>query len=91
MSSALFIIKIYKKYFTLPIYIMYYYVYFISMLFLEDKIREAIDFIKQHEPPEGYVVKFSGGKDSTVVYDLVKKAGVKYQAFYNYTAIDPLK
>ena len=66
-----------------------YYVYFISMLFLDDKVREAIDFIKQHEPPEGYVVKFSGGKDSTVVFDLVKKAGVKYQAFYNYTAIDP--
>jgi phosphoadenosine phosphosulfate reductase len=64
-------------------------IYYMSILFLDDKVREAIDFIKSHEPPEGYVVKFSGGKDSTVVFDLVKKAGVKYQAFYNYTAIDP--
>ena len=67
---------------TQPIYIM-------GMLFLNDKVRESIDFIKSHEPTEGYVVKFSGGKDSIVVYDLVKKAEVKHQAFYNCTTIDP--
>lgn len=32
---------------------------------------------------------FSGGKDSTVVLDLVKRAGVKYDAHYNRTTVDP--
>ncbi|NPV51760.1 MAG: phosphoadenosine phosphosulfate reductase family protein [Candidatus Methanofastidiosum sp.] len=58
-------------------------------LFFDQKIQESIDFIKGHEPQEGYTVKFSGGKDSIVLLDLVKKAGVKYQAYYNQTTIDP--
>ena len=28
---------------------------------LGDYIRESIDFLRQHEPPEGYFVGFSGG------------------------------
>lgn len=59
------------------------------MLFLREKINEAISFIREHEPEEGYSVKFSGGKDSIVTLDLVKQAGVKYVAYYNYTSIDP--
>lgn len=55
----------------------------------DDKAVEAMDFLKKHEPKEGYAVKFSGGKDSIVVYDLVKRAGVKHGAFYNCTTIDP--
>ena len=38
-----------------------------------DKVQVAIDKLKKYEPPEGYYVCFSGGKDSTVIYDLVKK------------------
>jgi len=56
---------------------------------VRDKVQIAIDRIRQFEPPEGYYVAFSGGKDSCVVLDLVKKAGVKYDAHYNLTTVDP--
>lgn len=58
-------------------------------LFPYDKIQEAIDFLKENEPPEGYDVKFSGGKDSIVLYDIVKKSGVQHTVHYNFTTIDP--
>jgi phosphoadenosine phosphosulfate reductase len=54
-----------------------------------DKIQEAIAFIREHEPPEGYFLGFSGGKDSVVLYNLVVKSGVKFQAYYSATGIDP--
>lgn len=53
------------------------------------KEQQAIEIIRKYEPPEGYHVAFSGGKDSTVVYDLVKKAGVKYKPYFCCTTIDP--
>lgn len=53
------------------------------------KVEEAIDFLRVNEPPEGYDVKFSGGKDSIVLYDIVKKSGVKHTVHYNLTTIDP--
>lgn len=56
---------------------------------VRDKVQTAIDRIKEFCPPEGYYVAFSGGKDSTVVLDLVKRAGVKYDAHYNRTTVDP--
>ncbi len=43
----------------------------------------AIEFIKKHEPPEGYFLGFSGGKDSIVLYDLTVKANVKFKAYYS--------
>ena len=51
--------------------------------------NEAIEFIQTNEPEEGYFVGFSGGKDSIVTYDLVKKSGVKHFPFYSCTGIDP--
>ena len=55
-----------------------------------EKLTElAIERIKTFEPPEGYYLAFSGGKDSTVLYDLVKKSGVKYDAHYCVSPIDP--
>ncbi|MDD2255471.1 phosphoadenosine phosphosulfate reductase family protein [Methanoculleus sp.] len=54
-----------------------------------DKELVAIERIKQYEPEEGYYVAFSGGKDSIVVYDLVKRAGVKHDVHFNATTVDP--
>lgn len=54
-----------------------------------DKVAEAIQLLRQHEPPEGYYLCFSGGKDSTVVYDLAVKAGVKFDAHHNITTVEP--
>jgi phosphoadenosine phosphosulfate reductase len=36
-----------------------------------------------------YYVAFSGGKDSCVILDLVKRAGVQFDAHYNLTTVDP--
>ena len=55
----------------------------------EDKISHAIALIKEHEPESGYYVAFSGGKDSCVILDLVKRSGVKFEAHYSKTTVDP--
>ena len=56
---------------------------------LDDAEQEAIDFLRQHEPPEGYQLCFSGGKDSIVMRHLADAAGVKYTALFNCTTIEP--
>lgn len=61
---------------------------------LEEKIEHSIGLIKKYEDDAmrlngGYTVCFSGGKDSQVLLDLFKKAGVKYKAVYNVTTNDP--
>lgn len=54
-----------------------------------DKVDKAIMRLKAYEPPEGYYLCFSGGKDSVVIKALADMAGVKYDAHYNVTGIDP--
>lgn len=54
-----------------------------------DKVQQAIDLLREHEPKDGYYMGFSGGKDSTVAYDLCKRAGVKVFAQYCVTTVDP--
>ena len=56
---------------------------------IEDKVETAIGRLKAFEPPEGYWLAFSGGKDSQCVYHLAKMAGVKFEAHYNVTSVDP--
>lgn len=45
--------------------------------------------LKEFEPPEGYYLAFSGGKDSIVLRYLADQAKVKYDIHYNVTTIDP--
>lgn len=54
-----------------------------------NKVDYAIKLLRDYEPPEGYYLAFSGGKDSIVIYDLAVKAGVKFDAHYNVSPIDP--
>jgi len=56
---------------------------------LQDKINYAISLLRENEPPEGYYLAFSGGKDSCVIKQLAIEAGVKFDAWYNCTTIDP--
>lgn len=53
------------------------------------KVEVAIMRLQTYEPPEGYHLAFSGGKDSCVIKALADMAGVKYTAHYSVTGIDP--
>lgn len=55
----------------------------------KDRVETAIQRIKMFEPPDGYYLAFSGGKDSVVIKALADMAGVKYDAHYNVTSVDP--
>lgn len=54
-----------------------------------DKVEKAIKRLQLYEPPEGYYLCFSGGKDSVVIKALADMAGVKYDAHYNVATVDP--
>jgi phosphoadenosine phosphosulfate reductase len=56
---------------------------------VEQMTEEAIAFLRQHEPPEGYFLAFSGGKDSIVCKELCRLAEVKFESYYSCTRIDP--
>lgn len=51
--------------------------------------EQAIARFREHEPPEGYYLAFSGGKDSIVIYDLAVRSGVKFDAHFQQTTVDP--
>jgi len=61
----------------------------IQLLGILDKVAIAIERLKTFEPPEGYYLCHSGGKDSIVIYELAKMAGVQFDAHYSLTTIDP--
>ena len=54
-----------------------------------DKVKMSIERLKQFEPPEGYHLAFSGGKDSIVIKELAEMSGVKFKSHYAVTTIDP--
>ena len=59
------------------------------MMFLQHQIDTAIMRLREFEPEEGYYLAFSGGKDSIVIKQLAIESGVKFDAHYNDTTIDP--
>jgi phosphoadenosine phosphosulfate reductase len=59
------------------------------MIPLQTMVDEAIEFIREHEPPEGYLLADSYGKDSTVLLVLARMSGVKFMHVHNFTGVDP--
>lgn len=58
---------------------------------LSEKVKTSVERLKAFEPKngEGYYLAFSGGKDSVVCKALLDLAGVKYDATYRVTSVDP--
>lgn len=62
---------------------------------LQRKIDHSIDLLQRAEKlalkmnPDGFYLAFSGGKDSQVLYEIAKMAGVKFKAHMQVTTIDP--
>ena len=56
---------------------------------LPDMVDESIKLLRECEPHTEYYGAFSGGKDSVVIKELAKMAGVKVTWHYNVTTIDP--
>lgn len=58
---------------------------------LQHKIDRAIKLIQTAAPKNGSPIEvaYSGGKDSDVILQLTKEAGVNYRAIYKNTTIDP--
>lgn len=67
------------------------------MLTLSGKTLDeiAIERLREWEPKAcemnsgGFWLAFSGGKDSVVILDLIKRAGVRFEAHYSLTTVDP--
>ena len=62
---------------------------------IEKKIKGAVELLNMCEAaalamnPAGYYLAFSGGKDSLVIYHLAKMAGVRFEAHYHLTTVEP--
>lgn len=54
-----------------------------------NKVEQAIERFRLFGPEDGYWLAYSGGKDSTVILALAKMAGVKFEAHYSCTSVDP--
>lgn len=55
----------------------------------EDKVRHALTLL-QNIPQDGPIeLCYSGGKDSDVILELAKMAGIPFEAIYKQTSIDP--
>ena len=62
---------------------------------LNDKIEYSINLLRKAEQmameysDKGFFLAFSGGKDSQALYHVAKLAGVKFEAHYSLTTLDP--
>ena len=59
---------------------------------LQNKINQSIRLLQQVQkahPDEVIEIAYSGGKDSDVILQLAKEAGIRYEAIYKNTTIDP--
>lgn len=65
---------------------------------LDERVKNSIERIQRYadiadtyspDGKSGYYVAFSGGKDSVVMKRLMDMSGVKYDAHYNVTSVDP--
>ena len=59
---------------------------------LQKKINQSIRLLQQVQkahPDDVIEIAYSGGKDSDVILQLAKEAGIRYEAIYKNTTIDP--
>lgn len=56
---------------------------------LSKKVKQAIRLLQSYKGTEPIEVCYSGGKDSDVILELAKMAGINYRAIYKCTTIDP--
>jgi len=57
-------------------------------LFKEDYVEKAISFLKKNVKGQ-VLVAFSGGKDSIVMYEIVKRSKIPFRLSHSITTIDP--
>lgn len=58
---------------------------------LGEKVKMSLDRLQAFQPRngEGYYLAFSGGKDSVVCKHLLGMSGLKFDAHYRVTSVDP--
>ena len=57
---------------------------------LQKKVNQAVRFLQCYDDPQNPVeIAYSGGKDSDVILQLAKEAGIHFRAIYKNTTIDP--
>lgn len=61
----------------------------------DEKLQHSIELLQKSEKlaltmyEKGYYLAFSGGKDSQALYHVAQMAGVKFEAHYALTTLDP--
>ena len=63
---------------------------------LQSKIDKAIETLQKYEKlalkySQAVFMWLSGGKDSQVIYELCQMAGVKFNAYFYKTSVDPME